>query len=256
MSNVNVKSRELRLTDTQLIALSMASQREDGAVSFPERIKGAAAVNLAASLLAKGLVVEVDAAASMPPARQDEGGRRFALVITELGRSSINVAEETSDDGEQGRGDVLESQENAASDFGQATEVPASCPGAADAQLRPTAAIEEAPIGEENAGRPDTSTTPAAMPREGSKLANVIGLLCRPDGASMDEIVDVTTWLPHTARAALTGLRKRGFNIERTRADGVTRYRIVADDAGGDAIPHRPDASASSTPIEGSTEAA
>jgi len=32
-----------KLTDTQLIALSGAAQRQDGAVSLPERIKGMAA---------------------------------------------------------------------------------------------------------------------------------------------------------------------------------------------------------------------
>jgi len=33
MSDANENSRKLRLSDTQLIALSSASQREDGAVS-------------------------------------------------------------------------------------------------------------------------------------------------------------------------------------------------------------------------------
>jgi hypothetical protein len=35
-------------------------------------------------------------------------------------------------------------------------------------------------------------------------------------------------WLPHTTRAALTGLRKRGYAIERTRReDKTTRYRAT-----------------------------
>ncbi len=36
-------------------------------------------------------------------------------------------------------------------------------------------------------------------------------------------------WLPHTVRAALTRLRQRGFQIERVREDGVSRYRIAED---------------------------
>src|ERR1700730_11174734 len=50
-----------KLTDTQLIALSGAAQRQDGAVSLPERIKGMAAQKLATSLMDKGIVREIRA---------------------------------------------------------------------------------------------------------------------------------------------------------------------------------------------------
>jgi hypothetical protein len=42
MSEPNKTSIKLQLSDTQLIALSSTSQREDGAVTLPDRIKGAA----------------------------------------------------------------------------------------------------------------------------------------------------------------------------------------------------------------------
>jgi hypothetical protein len=35
--------------------------------------------------------------------------------------------------------------------------------------------------------------------------------------------------LPHSARAMLTGLRKKGFTLDKTRVDGVTRYAITAE---------------------------
>lgn len=53
-----------------------------------------------------------------------------------------------------------------------------------------------------------------AAPRSGSKIAVVLELLQRPEGASIDEISAATQWLPHTIRAALTGLRKRGHLVE------------------------------------------
>ena len=96
MPEPNKSSIKRRLSDTQLIALSSASQREDGAVTLPDRIKGAAAANLISSLVAKGLVCETPAVGGMPVARRDEEGRLFALVITGLGRASINAAEEAS----------------------------------------------------------------------------------------------------------------------------------------------------------------
>jgi hypothetical protein len=60
-----------------------------------------------------------------------------------------------------------------------------------------------------------------------TKQARVITLLGRDTGASLIELVAATGWLPHTTRAALTGLRHKGFVLDRDkRADGTTVYRI------------------------------
>ena len=64
--------------------------------------------------------------------------------------------------------------------------------------------------------------------RPGTKQALVVDLLRSEAGASIGELAGATGWLPHTTRAALTGLRKRGFAIATEKADGVTRYRIAA----------------------------
>ncbi|WP_421851857.1 DUF3489 domain-containing protein [Novosphingobium sp.] len=55
----------------------------------------------------------------------------------------------------------------------------------------------------------------------------LIDMLSRAGGASLAEIIDASGWLPHTARAALSGLRKQGHAIERFKSDEATRYRIV-----------------------------
>ena len=74
--------------------------------------------------------------------------------------------------------------------------------------------------------------TAARAPRSGTKQALVVTMLAGPDGASIDELMTATSWLPHTTRAALTGLRKRGFAIVTHRVAGtVTLYRL-ADEAG------------------------
>lgn len=39
--------------------------------------------------------------------------------------------------------------------------------------------------------------------------------------------VTATGWLPHTMRAALTGLKKKGHAIDRSKRDDVTCYRIT-----------------------------
>ena len=63
------------------------------------------------------------------------------------------------------------------------------------------------------------------MPRAGSKQAKIIGLMKRKSG---DEMVKATGWLPHTTRAALTGLRKKGYGLAKDKnASGKTVYRIA-----------------------------
>jgi len=59
-----------------------------------------------------------------------------------------------------------------------------------------------------------------------TKISTVLGLLQRQGGATLPEIVEATGWLPHTTRAALTGLRKKGHVVTRTRNDAGSCYRI------------------------------
>jgi hypothetical protein len=60
-----------------------------------------------------------------------------------------------------------------------------------------------------------------------TKIATVLTLLARKDGVPMADLMAATGWLPHTIRAAITGLRKRGHSIQRIKRDGMTCYRIL-----------------------------
>jgi hypothetical protein len=78
-----------------------------------------------------------------------------------------------------------------------------------------------------------TSTpTPKVEPKlvkPSSKSGLVLGFLKRPEGATINQIVAATGWLPHTTRAALTGLKKKGHGIVSGKAEGEERvYRVVA----------------------------
>ncbi|MCW2349165.1 DUF3489 domain-containing protein [Sphingobium sp. B12D2B] len=64
-------------------------------------------------------------------------------------------------------------------------------------------------------------------PTKPSKTALVLDLLRREGGASIDELIAATGWLPHTTRAALTGLRKKGHAVVRDKIDGATCYLIM-----------------------------
>lgn len=74
----------------------------------------------------------------------------------------------------------------------------------------------------------DEKPDPVAPPARASKSAAVVALLQRANGATVPELIEATGWLPHTTRAALTGLRHKGHVIERSKRDGATCYRIVA----------------------------
>lgn len=77
---------------------------------------------------------------------------------------------------------------------------------------------------------------PTIIPKPQTKSQNVIALLGRAKGASLDEICKATSWQPHSARAFLTGLRKKGLVL--TREQGVderTVYRIISSPSGVDA---------------------
>src|SRR6266436_4484966 len=86
-----------KLTDTQLVALSTAAQRDDGAIVLPDRLKGGAATKVMKPLLTKGLVKEIRAKPQIPVWRRDEDeARSYALTITHAGRKAINT--ETNDE--------------------------------------------------------------------------------------------------------------------------------------------------------------
>ena len=60
-----------------------------------------------------------------------------------------------------------------------------------------------------------------------TKTSQVIELLKCPEGASLEEMSTQANWLPHSTRAFLTGLKKKGYEINSDKVDGVRRYRIV-----------------------------
>ncbi len=75
-----------------------------------------------------------------------------------------------------------------------------------------------------------TKTKVQAAGARRTKADTILDLLQRPIGASISELTTATGWQPHSVRAALTGLRKKGHDVVRTKDDqGVTRYSIAAE---------------------------
>jgi hypothetical protein len=202
---------KMKLTDTQLMILSKASQREDRAVECPSNLKRGALKAFVTKLLDRGLVNEVAATRGMPAWRQDDDGGSFGLVITRAGLNAIAAEPDEPAAAEPAAGDV-----QAKSGSGVRGRKPRAKPisGAAPAGERRTAPVKH--------------TRKQGEFRAGSKQALILSMLQRKTGANLADLVSATGWLPHTTRAALTGLRKRGHVLERSRPEGkLSVYRVV-----------------------------
>jgi hypothetical protein len=85
----------MKLTDTQLVLLSAASQRPDGALELGAKLKGGVAHKVIGKLVSERLVEELRAQANMPVWRLDDDKGALALRITPFGLAAIGAADPT-----------------------------------------------------------------------------------------------------------------------------------------------------------------
>jgi Protein of unknown function (DUF3489) len=210
---------QFTLTAKQRELLSEAAQRKDRLLAIPLRLKGAAAQKVAAKLVAAGLVKEVTAKAGATIWRRDaENEQGYALKLTATGL--VTVAPET-----QKKTETAEAQDTStAVNDRRSRRMSRSRPDRV-----PNSEIDRGEGGTDRDFSHPANASPRS-PRRGSKLDRILGMLAADMGATLDELTRVTGWLPHTARAALTGLRKRGYDVRLSRGDkeGASVYRVSA----------------------------
>lgn len=188
-------TKAIRLTDIQLILLTTAAARDSGSLLPPAAtlIDSQSRIHKAVSaLISRSLAAEVNVEPGADIWRT-EGERTIGVIITDAGRAVICADQEATE-----ITDPLASR--------------AAAP--ADVAANGTPAVAPAPL------RP---CPPAAH----TKTALVVDMLIRESGATLDELTGATNWLPHTTRAALTGLRKKGYGIDRRKRGEVTCYHLV-----------------------------
>lgn len=71
------------------------------------------------------------------------------------------------------------------------------------------------------------TTNTKSQPGE-TKVTKLLTLLQTGTGASLEDMVEATGWLPHTTRAAMTGLRKKGHVIEKHVEGNTTMWSVKA----------------------------
>lgn len=191
------------LSDTQLIILSAACQREGRLVlPLPQNLKGGAATKVVATLLTKGLVEEVDAKRGEPVWRQTGNGHGvITLVVTDAAFTALGIEPEDSPDSAN-TGATGRKETEPAAEVATAAEPAPSAPAAK--RVRKT--------------------------RADSKQAQLIEMLKSADGATIEEIVQKFGWQAHTVRGAIAGALKKklGLNVTSDKVEGRGRaYKIV-----------------------------
>jgi hypothetical protein len=221
-SRRKAKPMSTKLTDNQHALLKSASHREDRCIVLPPNLKGGVAQKVAAKLIAEGLAKEIKAKAGAPIWRRDtESDQAYSLKLSAAGAKAIATNEEPG---------------------GKAAPEPPAQEPLPDSMDSSETSHQAAEAGK-------------APPRVGSKLASLIALLRRSEGATIDVLTKATGWLPHTTRAAITGVRKRGYSVVLDRGgEGASVYRL-SDPRESDAATSIPQTTEEQKPARGQREA-
>jgi hypothetical protein len=190
-----------KLTDTQTIVLSRAATRPGNlAMPLPEGLHGAAAQKAVTAMITRGWLEEVEAnlRRGEPMWRETGDGHGTTLIATEAGLQAIGIE----------------------------PVVASAVASARNAKLELVTGPKDA-----SEASPSPATAKPVAIRAGTKQAEIIALIQRPEGASIAEIVEATGWLAHSARGLISGGLKKKLNLPITSekvAGRGTVYKIEA----------------------------
>ena len=176
--------------------------------------RGAVAKSVAGKLIDAGWAREIMAPSGAPVWRKDaSNGDVFTLKLTAKDLKAVAVASEGAH--RTGKPTVPGGAERAVSK---------------SSARRSARLVRPQPVTAAGDSRDGASAPAARAPPAVSKLAHVLASLSAKNGATIGELMTATAWLEHATRAALTGLRHRGYVLNLTWREraGASVYRIAA----------------------------
>jgi hypothetical protein len=204
----------MKLSDTQLLILSSASQRTDHAAVLPANLKGSAAKKVVDRLLNEKLLQELRTKDEMPVWRRGENNRPYSLRITKAGLRAIEV---------QVVAEAADNNATADPDEVAAVDVPTE----AKSSGRPSRAKRS---GAKKTAAVSAKATKASSDRikPDSKQDKIVALLQRREGATLDALVKETQWQKHSVRGFLAGTVRKKLKLPllSEKIGGVRTYRI------------------------------
>jgi hypothetical protein len=163
-----------RLTDTQLVILSSASQRSDRGVDLPANVTGEAVRKAVDKLIRAGLLEEVRANGSLLAWRRDAEAGPMALRITNQGLEAIGVKDV-----------AVGAPETSVSPAPNRTEVEAPAVKVVASRKRASVATQTSIRTRHQPVKAKAKASSSRESRPGSKQARVLAMLGRPEGATI-----------------------------------------------------------------------
>jgi transposase len=208
-----------KLSDTQLVILAAACERDDrGVYPLTAKVSGGALEKVLKSLLAKGLIEEVPAGLGDTVWRSGEDGSRYTLRATSAALDALGTTKAATNEA------AVPARKGSGARRGQ----PAA-QAATRATMRSKGKGRAARAKMGDVAPAKAKATPRS--RTGTKQEQLIAMLRRKDGATVEDVVRAFGWQAHTVRGAISGALKKKLKLKivSEKVEGRGRVYRIAD---------------------------
>ena len=211
----------MKLADTRMVMLSKAAQRPDRCIEVPPNVSASVAEKLATKMVGAGLIKEIKTTGALPVWRS-VGDQNYSLRVTDKGLQAVGIAPVPESVSSPSTPTKLESPNTRRKKSERpVTQRPNGSKKVSRAESRGGKQQKSKHASKERAQRLDT------------KLAEIIRLLSRKNGTTINDMVTATGWQAHSVRGANSGTikKKLGLKIVSEKQNGARRYRVAGSRA-------------------------